>query len=105
MNLLLLGQGKTGSIVADIAGERGHSVSVLDEHDNANAAGLTPQRLKDVDVVIDFTTPQAVIPNIEACLRAHKNMVVGTTGWYEQITSVKQKVSEAETGFLYAANF
>jgi 4-hydroxy-tetrahydrodipicolinate reductase len=105
MNLLLLGHGKTGSIVAEIARDHGHNLDVLDEPDNTNAAGLTSDRLRAIDVVIDFTTPHGVLPNIHACIRERKNMVVGTTGWYEHIPEIKKLVEQANTGFIWAANF
>jgi len=105
MNLLLLGHGKTGSIVAEIARDHGHTLDILDEPDNTNAAGLTSDRLRAIDVVIDFTTPHAVLPNIHACIHGRKNMVVGTTGWYEHIPEIKKLVEQANTGFVWAANF
>jgi 4-hydroxy-tetrahydrodipicolinate reductase len=64
-----------------------------------------PEKLSKVDVVIDFTTPQAVLGNIEACVRAGKNMVVGTTGWYSELARVRQMVEKSGVGFLYGANF
>jgi 4-hydroxy-tetrahydrodipicolinate reductase len=66
---------------------------------------LTKQRLADVDVVIDFTTPEAVMANIEATVRAGANMVVGTTGWYSEMPHVRNMVERAGTGFLWASNF
>jgi 4-hydroxy-tetrahydrodipicolinate reductase len=105
MKFLLLGCGKTGSLVAEVARQRQHELLVLDEPDNRQASGLTPDSLRNVDVVIDFTTPQAVVENIEACVRAARNMVVGTTGWYGELPRIRQLVEKAETGFLYASNF
>ncbi len=105
MNLLLLGRGKTGSLVAEVAYERKHQVQVLRAQDNPQGAALTDATLNDVDVVIDFTVPAAVLPNIEACVRAGKNMVVGTTGWYGELPKVRQMVEHRRTGFLYGANF
>ncbi len=105
MNLLLLGRGKTGSLVAEVAGERRHHVRALDEVDNANARALTPEFLAPFDAVIDFTTPQAIISNAEACIHAGKRMVVGTTGWYDQIPRLREQVIAAKTGFLYGSNF
>jgi len=55
--------------------------------------------------VIDFTMPAAVVANIEACIRAKKNLVVGTTGWYEQLPRLREMVLSAKTGFLYGSNF
>jgi 4-hydroxy-tetrahydrodipicolinate reductase len=105
MNLVLLGFGKTGSLVAEVAKERGHQVLVIEEAQNKNGAALTRDALAGVDAVIDFTTPEAVIPNIEACVRAGVNMVVGTTGWYGQLDRVQKLVEEAGTGFIWASNF
>jgi 4-hydroxy-tetrahydrodipicolinate reductase len=105
MNLLVLGSGKTGSLVAEIARERGHEIRVLRSRDNANASALTPEYLNDVDVAVDFTTPQAVTLNIEACVRAGKNMAVGTTGWYGELPKIRALVESAGTGLLYATNF
>jgi 4-hydroxy-tetrahydrodipicolinate reductase len=105
MNLLLLGNGKTGVIVADVARQRGHTLNILRHVGNQNAAGLTPERLANVDVVIDFTTPQAVIGNIRACVRERCNMVVGTTGWYESLPAIQKEVEAAGSGLIFAANF
>jgi 4-hydroxy-tetrahydrodipicolinate reductase len=105
MNLLILGRGKTGSLVAQAARERGHQVTVLCAADNPNASALTPARLAPHHVVIDFTTPHTVLSHIDACVRNKKNLVVGTTGWYGELPRIRQLVEENRTGFLYAANF
>jgi 4-hydroxy-tetrahydrodipicolinate reductase len=105
MNLLVLGRGKTGSLVAEVAHSRRHHVRVLFAAENAGASGLTPDALASTDVVIDFTTPSAVVANVEACIHAKKNLVVGTTGWYEQVPRLRKMVLSAETGFLYGSNF
>ncbi|HEV8523003.1 MAG TPA: dihydrodipicolinate reductase C-terminal domain-containing protein [Terriglobales bacterium] len=105
MKLLLLGRGKTGSLVAEVARERGHQVEALGSAENANASALRKDKLAGVEAVIDFTTPKAVLGNIEACVRAGGNMVVGTTGWYAELPRVRQMVEQAGTGFLYASNF
>lgn len=105
MNVLLLGRGKTGSLVAEVARQRGHDVRVAGAAENAGCGALSADRLRDVDVVIDFTAPHCVLANIEACVQAGKNMVVGTTGWYGEIEHVRKLVAAHGTGFLYAANF
>ena len=101
----MLGRGKTGSLVAEVAQERGHRVRSIDEAENAGAAWLTEKNLSDFDAVIDFTTPHAVLANIDACLRAKKAMVVGTTGWYGEMQRVRSDVEKAGTGFVFGANF
>jgi len=105
MNLLVLGKGKTGSLVAEVARERGHQVRALDAEENPNASALTQDGLRGVDVVIDFTTPQAVVQNIEACVKAGARMVVGTTGWHAELPRVKELVERSGIGFLYSPNF
>jgi 4-hydroxy-tetrahydrodipicolinate reductase len=105
VNLLILGRGKTGSLVAQVARERGHEIALLCAADNPGASALTADKLSKVDTVIDFTIPQAVLANIEACVAARKNMVVGTTGWYSELETVQKMVEKSGTGFLYAANF
>jgi 4-hydroxy-tetrahydrodipicolinate reductase len=107
MNILVLGRGKTGSQVAEVASQRGHAVSVLGAADNAKASALTAETLAPIDMVIDFTTPAAVLGNVEACIRAKKNIVVGTTGWYGEVARIRAMVEDpgCGIGLLYAANF
>jgi len=105
MNLLILGRGKTGSLVAEVAAERKHHVRVVTSQENPARAALTPETLQAFDAVIDFTTPHAVLAHIEACVKAGKNMVVGTTGWYKDIDQIRALVEQHKTGFLYAPNF
>jgi 4-hydroxy-tetrahydrodipicolinate reductase len=105
MNFLILGRGKTGSLVAQYAAERHHRVHVLGADENRNARALTAEVLRDVNAVIDFTTPAAVLDNIAACLREKKNMVVGTTGWHAQADAIRAQVKKAGVGFLYGPNF
>lgn len=105
MNLLLLGRGKTGSLVAEVARERHHKIEIAGAGANSGCAALTPQKLAVVEVVIDFTTPHCVVGNIEACVRAGKNMVVGTTGWYGELDRVRSLVERHNTGFVYSPNF
>ena len=105
VKLLILGRGKTGSLVAEVARERGHDITLLCAAENPGATALTAEKLRAIDAVIDFTIPQAVLGNIEACVSAGKNMVVGTTGWYGDLDKVRQLVEKNGTGFLYGANF
>ncbi|MGC1451552.1 MAG: 4-hydroxy-tetrahydrodipicolinate reductase [Candidatus Sulfotelmatobacter sp.] len=105
MNLLVLGRGKTGSLVAEFAAERKHHVRVAGSKENDACVALTPEGLRDIDAVIDFTTPQCVLANVEACVKTGKNMVVGTTGWYKDLDRVRTLVEQHKTGFVYGANF
>lgn len=105
MRLLVLGRGKTGALVAEMARERGHEVEVLGATENPAGAALTPERLSNVDVVIDFTTPSAVVANVEKCLAAQARVVVGTTGWYEHLPRVRDLVETQGGAVLWASNF
>src|ERR1700687_5939028 len=101
MKLLLLGAGKTGSVVAEVARERGHETEILRSADNSHASGLTKDRLSSIDAVVDFTTPDCIVENITACAAAGKNMVVGTTGWSAELANIRKLVEQHGTGFLY----
>ena len=105
MKLLLLGKGKTGALVAEIAQQRGHDVTALGSSDNPNASALTKEKLAGTDVVIDFTAPEAVLENIAACARAKVNMIVGTTGWLAELDYVRKLTRENGIGLLYGSNF
>ncbi|MEO6829398.1 MAG: dihydrodipicolinate reductase C-terminal domain-containing protein [Acidobacteriaceae bacterium] len=105
MRILILGRGKTGRVVADIARERGHSVQVLDAKENENAGSLTPPTLTSFEVVIDFTTPEAVLPNLRACLATGAKVVVGTTGWYSHLDDMCALATRKDAALLYSANF
>ena len=105
MRILVLGQGKTGKLVAEVAAERGHGVHVLDELENVAAGALTPPFVAGFDVVIDFTTPEAVVQNMRACLATGAKMVVGTTGWYASLAEVRGLAERKQAGLLYGTNF
>lgn len=105
MRVLVLGAGKTGKLVASVASEHGHSVHVLDAKENKDAAALTPPFVTGFDTVIDFTTPEAVLPNMRACLANGAKMVVGTTGWYGSLPDMKQLAERRGASLLYGSNF
>jgi 4-hydroxy-tetrahydrodipicolinate reductase len=105
MKILLLGHGKTGSLVEEVARERGHAVEVLTSQHNVSGGGLTGERLNEIDVVVDFTTPDAVLENIRACIRNGSRIVVGTTGWYQHITEIEKQVRASRAAVVYGSNF
>jgi 4-hydroxy-tetrahydrodipicolinate reductase len=105
MLLLVLGKGKTGSLVAEVARERGHSVRSLDIHENQHASALTAPNLAGIDAVIDFTTPDAAVENIRAVLALGRRIVVGTTGWYAQLPELRAIAGRRGGALLYGSNF
>jgi 4-hydroxy-tetrahydrodipicolinate reductase len=105
VKLLVLGRGKTGALVAEVAKERGHEVRSLASQENADGRGLTGELLRQVDVVIDFTTPHAVIANIIRCAEEGIPIVIGTTGWYQHLEKVRELIKERKAALLYGSNF
>ena len=105
MRLLVLGRGKTGALVAEVAKERGHEVRSLASQENQDGRGLTDDILKQTDAVVDFTTPHAVIANIIRCAEMRMPIVVGTTGWYQHLEKVRELIKERNAALLYGSNF
>jgi 4-hydroxy-tetrahydrodipicolinate reductase len=105
MLFLVLGKGKTGALVAEIARERGHGIRSLDINENQHASALTAPSLAGVDVVIDFTAPDAAVENMRAVLALGSRIVVGTTGWYAQLAEMKALAHRRGGGLLYGTNF
>ncbi|HTJ29813.1 MAG TPA: dihydrodipicolinate reductase C-terminal domain-containing protein [Acidobacteriaceae bacterium] len=105
MLLLVLGKGKTGSLVAQIAREHGHSVRALDIYENREASSLTAPLLAQVDVVVDFTSPESAVENMRACLALGARIVVGTTGWYDHLNEMKALAIRRGGALLYGTNF
>jgi 4-hydroxy-tetrahydrodipicolinate reductase len=105
MLFLVLGKGKTGSLVTRIARERGHSVRVLDFTENHHASALTAPALAGIDVVIDFTNAEAALQNMRAVLALGCRIVVGTTGWYAQLADMKALAIRRNGALLYGTNF
>jgi 4-hydroxy-tetrahydrodipicolinate reductase len=106
MKIALLGYGKMGRLVEDIALREGWEIGPkLDIHNNEGGRGITPAAMAGVDVAIEFSQPEAVLCNIEAAARTGTNLVVGTTGWTRQRSKVERLVLDSGIGLVYGANF
>lgn len=103
MNIALIGYGKMGRIIDEIAQERGHHIALI--IDGINRKEIAPESLADIDMAIDFSTPKSAIDNILLCFEANIPIVVGTTGWYEQLQEIKQKCENGNKSLLYGSNF
>jgi len=106
LNLAILGYGKMGKTLAQLAPQRGFQVRlVLDIDANENGAGITRESFADIDVCLDFTTPDAALQNIRRVAEVGCNLVVGTTGWHPHLGEVRKLVEAGGLGMVYAANF
>ena len=96
-----------GKVVKTIALERGHEVPVIIDPSapEATAKKLDAAAAKSVDVVIDFSSGEAVMENLKICQEAGVNLVEGATGWYGKIEEVKQMLNAKNIGFLWSSNF
>jgi 4-hydroxy-tetrahydrodipicolinate reductase len=106
MRLAIVGNGKMGRAVAEIAEERGHVVhTIVGRAENAGGAALTPERLAGVDAAVEFTRPDAVVTNLERLIQAGIPTVTGTTGWSAELPRIARLVEARRGALLYAANF
>lgn len=103
MNIALLGYGKMGRIIEQIAIDRGHKIVLKIDADNLD--DLHSDNLGKADVAIDFSAPDSALTNINACFEAGTPVIVGTTGWYGSLQSVKDKCESSNNSLLYASNF
>ena len=101
MNIALIGYGKMGQLIEQIALEKGHSISVIVNSSNP----IENQDFSSTDVAIDFSTPNSAYHNIIYALTQRIPVVSGTTAWLENLENVKQLAEAKATGFLYASNF
>jgi 4-hydroxy-tetrahydrodipicolinate reductase len=99
MKIALIGFGQMGREIDSAAREQGETIACVFEIDRP----VRPEALADVDVCIEFSTPGAVVENIRAAAEAGKDIVVGTTGWYEHLPEVRSIVTKS--GLLYSSNF
>ncbi len=106
MTIAIAGYGKMGRMIERLALERGIGVGPkLDEFNNANFEGITPENFADVDVAIDFSVPSTVVGNIERIAALGVDLVIGTTGWQEHMPHVKSIVEKHGVGLVWSPNF
>ena len=101
MKIGLVGYGKMGRAIEEIALERGHEILFKSN----SVFPLTVKDVDSVDVIIEFTKPDLALAHIQLTLENHTPIVVGTTGWNEQLNEVEQMVQNSKGGLLYASNF
>ncbi len=103
MKAALIGYGKMGREIERILLERGHSVPLIIDIDNA--ADLNADNLKGIDVAIEFSAPDAAFGNIRACLEAGTPVVCGTTAWLDHYDEAVKICRDRNGAFFYASNY
>ena len=99
MRIALVGYGRMGKIIDEIATKRGHEiVARLKETPTA-------ENLNNPDVVIEFSLPEVAFDNIKSCLENKIPVICGTTGWLERKSEIENIAVQNETAFLYGSNF
>ena len=104
--LALVGYGKMGRMLENLAPEFGFEVGLkLDEFNNIDGAGITAENFDGIDVAIDFSIPPVVADNAEKLASVGVNVVIGTTGWLDQLARVQAAVERDNIGLVHGANF
>ena len=106
MNLAIIGYGKMGRLIEQLAPEYGFAVAVkLNRGNNGNFEGLTGERFRGIDAAVEFSSAAATVGNIERLAALGVNVVVGTTGWLEQLAHVRAVVARSGTGVVWSPNY
>jgi len=106
MNLAIVGYGKMGHLIEELASQYGCAVKLrLDIDNNAKFEGLTKENFRGIDAAIEFSTPSAAPENIERVAQLGVNTVVGTTGWFSEMDRARKAVERAGTGLVWSPNF
>jgi len=104
--LAIVGYGKMGRLIEQLAPEYGFEVRAkFDGLSNRHAHALSHENLRKVDVAMEFTTPEAAPENIRRLAVLGVNTVTGTTGWFDELSSVGEAVAKSGNGLVWAANF
>jgi 4-hydroxy-tetrahydrodipicolinate reductase len=103
MKIALVGYGKMGREIEQIAISRGHEIIL--KVNASNSLTLTSEELRKADVAIEFSTPSSVLSNINKCFENNIPIVVGTTGWNDKAEDIKKVCTEKKQAIFYASNF
>jgi 4-hydroxy-tetrahydrodipicolinate reductase len=103
MKIALIGYGKMGKAIEQIALQKGHEIIMAISLDNVHE--FTLDNVKEADVAIEFSTPSTAYYNVMKCIDAGVPVICGSTGWLEKLDEVKKYAVENKVGFIYASNF
>jgi 4-hydroxy-tetrahydrodipicolinate reductase len=103
MNILLIGYGKMGKTIESIALKRGHTIIGKIDADNLNS--LHQYSKDNVDVAIEFSSPESAFANIKYCIENGISIVSGTTGWLDKKAEIESLCTSKKGTFFYASNY
>ena len=103
MNILLIGYGRMGHEIEEIAIARGHNISLV--IDQNNIEDLCKENIEGIDIAIEFSVPETAFENISKCLDMKIPVVSGTTGWLENYNKAVELCRLNNTSFIHSANF
>ena len=103
MKIALIGYGKMGKAIEEIAVNRGHEIVL--KITSSNKSEFISENLQKADVAIEFTNPESAYENLQTCLQAHIPTVCGSTGWLDKKAEIEQLAQKENAGFLYTSNF
>ena len=103
MNIALIGYGKMGKAIEEIALQRGHTIVLKIDFDNLQ--DFTKEHLQKADAAIEFTGPHSAFENVIRCLQYGVPLVCGSTGWLDKWEEAKKLCEEVKGSLLYASNF
>jgi 4-hydroxy-tetrahydrodipicolinate reductase len=103
MKIALIGYGKMGKAIHEIAKQRGHEAVLIIDADNLQ--DLTAENIAKADVAIEFTSPHTALANVLFCLQHQTPVVCGSTGWLDHLDEAKELAAAKNTGLIVASNF
>ncbi len=103
MKIALIGYGKMGHAIEEIAVKKGHEIVLKINIDNVE--DMTPESLRQADVAIEFTGPESAVENLQKCFEAGTPVVCGSTGWLKKWEDIKNACQEKEGALVYASNY
>jgi 4-hydroxy-tetrahydrodipicolinate reductase len=103
MKIALIGYGKMGQAIEEIAVRKGHEIVLKINIDNVE--DLTLENLRKADIAIEFTGPESAVGNLKKCFDAGVPVVSGSTGWLKQWDEIKKACEEKNASLVYASNF
>lgn len=106
MKLALIGYGKMGRMLEQLAPEYGFEVAlILDVHNNVNGSGLTRENFAGIDAAIEFSTPEAAVSNAVGLAAIGVPVVIGTTGWLGEMDRVREAVAAGDSAAVWSPNY